>query len=158
VQLRYAGRHCDSAERESTCQTCWTAGSAVDLLTVKALLTEAALQRVSLAAYRCCADPACEVVYSDAAGRRFTTADVRVPVWQKHPFGDRMVCYCFGEREGAMREEIERTGHSEAAQRVRAHIAAQRCACEVRNPRGTCCLGEVAAAVARVAAAVEQAR
>ena len=128
--------------------------SAVDLLTVKALLTEVALQRVTQTDYRFCADAGCEIVYFDAAGQQFTIADVRVAVWQKQPFGDRMLCYCFGEREGAIRDEIERTGHSEAVQRVRAHIAANRCACDVRNPRGACCLGEVTAAVARIAAAV----
>ena len=34
-----------------------------------------------------------------------------------------------------------------AVDRVRAHIAAGRCACEIRNPKGTCCLGDVIAAV-----------
>lgn len=148
----------DTTEPHPTCQTCGTAGSAVDLLTVKALLTEAALRRVTPNAYRFCPDAGCEVAYFDGNGQRFTTTDVRVPVWQKQPFGDRMVCYCFGEREDAIREEIERTGQSQAVQRVHDHIAARRCACEVRNPRGACCLGEVTAAVARVAAAVAASR
>ncbi len=52
-----------------------------------------------------------------------------------------------------MRNQIERTGTSEAVARVRAHIKAQRCACEVRNPRGACCLGDVIDATKRVAAA-----
>ena len=34
-----------------------------------------------------------------------------------------------------------------AVERVRAHISAGRCACEVRNPRGACCLGDVTNAV-----------
>jgi hypothetical protein len=41
--------------------------------------------------------------------------------------------------------------------RVREHIAAKRCACDIRNPRGTCCLGDVDAAVKRVQAAVQSA-
>jgi hypothetical protein len=100
--------------------------------------------------YRFCAEPRCDVVYFTSTGSQFGTADLRVPVWQKEPSGSRVVCYCFGESEASIRAEIELTGHSLAAQRIRDHIAAGRCACEVRNPRGACCLGDVMAAVKRV--------
>jgi hypothetical protein len=96
-----------------------------------------------------CTDPACDLVYF-SADQRFRIAEIRVPVWQKEPFGTRMVCYCFGENEAEMRREIEATGVCAAASRVREHIAAKRCACEIRNPRGSCCLGDVIAAVERV--------
>jgi hypothetical protein len=128
-----------------------TALQAVDRRTVKALLTEDALQRLTPGEYRFCADPACDVVYFSADGARFATADVRVAVWRKRPFGDRQVCYCFGESETSIRAEIDATGRSTAAQRIREHIAAGRCACDARNPRGACCLGDVIAAITRVA-------
>jgi hypothetical protein len=54
-----------------------------------------------------------------------------------------------------MRREMERDGSTQAVGRVREHIAARRCACEVRNPRGACCLGDVTAAVKRTVAAME---
>jgi hypothetical protein len=92
------------------------------------------------------------VVYFDAEGASYVKSEIRAPVWQKEPFGDRTVCYCFGVSEAGIRAEIQRTGRSEATERVRAHIAAGRCACELRNPRGACCLGDVAAAVKRVEA------
>jgi CopZ-like zinc binding protein len=109
------------------------------------------LVRLSPGAYRFCPDADCPVVYF-GADDVFTTEDVRVVVWQKRPFGDRQVCYCFGESEASIRAEIEAHGHSSAIERIRAHIAASRCACEVRNPRGSCCLGDVLAAIARVTA------
>ena len=34
--------------------------------------------------------------------------------------------------------------------RVRGHISAARCACDLRNPRGRCCLGELTETVARL--------
>ncbi len=43
-------------------------------------------------------------------------------------------------------------GQSQAVERVKADIEANRCACDVRNPRGACCLGDLAAAVKRVSA------
>jgi hypothetical protein len=125
-------------------------GKPVELLTVKALLTEPALQRINTAAHRFCPDPSCDVVYFDAGGASYVKSEIRVPVWQKEPFGDRTMCYCFGVSEESIRAEIQTTGRSDSTERVRAHIAAGRCACEVRNPRGVCCLGDVAAAVKRV--------
>ena len=128
------------------------------VVTVKALLTETALRRLSCGEYRFCADAGCDVVYFGANGQPFTTADVRAPVWQKLAFGDRPICYCFGESEGSIREEREAGGASTAVDRVRAHIGAGRCACEVRNPRGACCLGDLIAAVRRVEESVGTAR
>jgi hypothetical protein len=91
-------------------------------------------------------------------GQAFTTADVRVPVWQKLPFGSRLICYCFGESEASIRSEFESARASHAVARVREHIEAERCACEVRNPRGACCLGDLVAAVKRVQDSMTTAR
>ncbi len=138
-----------------TCPRSGTKGIAVDPLTVKALLTETALRRFAASTHHFCPEPACDVVYFDDGGGVYLRADVRVPVWQKEPFGSRVVCYCFGEDERYMRAEILTTGRSEAVERVRDHIAAGRCACEVRNPRGVCCLGDVTAAVKQVTSALQ---
>ena len=137
------------------CPGCRTKGEAVEVTTVKALLTETALARLEPGAYRFCTDATCATVYFDESGHAFSRVDLRVPVWQKEPFGQRMVCYCFGENEAAIRAEIASHGVSAAMQRVTAHIQADRCACEVRNPAGRCCLGDLSAAVKRMAASLE---
>ncbi|HYT76786.1 MAG TPA: hypothetical protein VEL79_18670 [Vicinamibacterales bacterium] len=131
------------------CGECGTAGKPVESVTVKAMLTTCALARYEHHAYRFCPDEHCVVVYFGEDGTIFTISDVRERIWQKESPGGRMVCYCFGENEADIAAEIERRGHSGAVQRVRAHIAAGRCACEIRNPRGACCLGDVIAAVER---------
>lgn len=131
------------------CPVSATPGKEVDRQTVKALLHEHPLRRISTRQHHFCADPECEVVYFDEAGAIYLKDDVRVAVWQKEPRGRRMICYCFDENETGILAECEQAGASAAADRVRAHIAAGRCACEVRNPRGGCCLGDVLAAVAR---------
>jgi CopZ-like zinc binding protein len=131
----------DDPAHRRPCPVSGAQGSPVDLITVKALLTERALQRISVLPHRFCPDPACAVVYFDANGQVFTVDDVRVAVWQKAPGADRTICYCFGENEADLRRDA-----GQVVERVRAHIAAGRCACEVRNPRGTCCLGELIAA------------
>ena len=136
------------------CPASGTQGKPVELQTVKALLTEAALRRVAVSSHHFCPEPACDVVYFDETGHTYTRADVRVRVWQKEPFGERTICYCFGENETDIRRELETTGGSDAVERVRRHIEAGRCACELRNPRGVCCLGDIGAAVTRVKASV----
>ncbi len=139
------------------CPASRTVGNVVETRTVKALLTDQALRRLTPSnQHHFCADPTCDVVYFDEAGAVYGRADVRVPVWQKEPFGRRVVCYCFGENEERIQMEIRATGRSAAVERIREHISAGRCACEVRNPRGACCLGEVMAAVTRLAAFAEQ--
>lgn len=135
------------------CPQSRTRGTRVPLDTVKALLRDTAMRRLTPSEHAFCPDPGCPVVYFTTDGDVYRTTDIRVPVWQKEPFGARTVCYCFGENEADMQKEVERTGTSEAVARVRAHIKARRCACEVRNPRGVCCLGDVTEAVTRVAAA-----
>lgn len=136
--------------KQMACSQCGSKGAPVDLLTVKALLTEIALRRLTPAALYFCQEPTCAVVYFTTDGRVYTSTDIRVPVWQKEPAGSRRICYCFDENEASMLREMVETGRCGAARRVRAHIAADRCACEVRNPRGTCCLGDLMKAVTRV--------
>lgn len=138
-----------AAEGRPACSGCSTTGALVDLPTVKALLIESALARLNSAVFYFCADPSCATVYFSADGQRFVTTELRVSVWHKEQAGARTICYCFGENERDIRSEIEREGSSRAVDRVREHIAAHRCACDVRNPRGACCLGDVIAAVKR---------
>jgi hypothetical protein len=144
----------DTTTDAPRCPVTGATGTAVDRQTVKALLTETALTRLTTTDYRFCPDAGCDIVYFGADGSAFGTVDVRVDVWQKLPFGSRQICYCFGESEASIRDELEATGQSSASARIREHIAAQRCACDVRNPRGACCLGDVMAAIARVESAM----
>lgn len=133
------------------CPASGAAGTAVGAKTVKALLTGTALRRFEPGTFFFCDDASCPVVYFDTVGRCFDTHEIRVPVWQKEPPGRRPICYCFDESEASIRAELDATGRCDAVARVRGHIVAGRCACELRSPKGTCCLGDLIAAVKRVA-------
>ncbi|MGV3516612.1 putative iron-sulfur cluster-binding metallochaperone [Luteitalea sp.] len=139
-------------DAHAMCSRCGAKGVRVGVLTVKALLTVAALRRLSPRPFHLCQEQTCPVVYFSSDGQAYTTADVRARPWQKQPAGNRRICYCFDENEASMRRELTETGRCAAVQRVRDHIAAERCACEVRNPRGTCCLGDLMKAVAQIGA------
>jgi hypothetical protein len=140
----------DVTHQARTCSACAAKTSAVDLATIKALLTPKALARLDLVTFRFCPESTCDVVYVADAGQVFRVDDLRVPVWQKLPPGDRTLCYCFGENERDLQHEIDTHGSTDVITRVRAHIAERRCACDVQNPRGSCCLGDLAVAVARL--------
>lgn len=127
------------------CPRCGTAGRRVDRITVKSMLRPAALVRLSAPAHRFCPSSECPAVYF-GRDEVFETSDVVVPVFQKAPPGERPVCYCLGIGEAAIRRELAEVGRSTAAERVTALVKAERCACEIKNPQGSCCLGNVALA------------
>ncbi len=135
---------------QARCPRSGSHGQPIERGTIEALLTDAALGRLTADVYRFCPDADCDVVYFSAGGVQFATADVRVSVGHKMPVGRRPLCYCFGESDATIRAEIEMLGRSSAPERIRDHIANGRCACDVRNPRGVCCLGEVIAAIRRL--------
>lgn len=132
------------------CPATGTRGLAVEARTLRALLTSAALTTLTNGPHYFCPDPACDIVYFGVDGSSFRQEDVRATVWQKSSGQNRTICHCFGENEADIRREIARTGRCGAVARVRAHIAAGRCACDLRNPRGACCLGELTETVRRI--------
>lgn len=131
------------------CPNCGEPGRLVDRITVKAMLRPKALMRLSAPEHRFCSTRGCPVVYFGVE-EVFTGAEVDVPVFQKEPAGARIVCYCFAIGERDIRRELIETGRSTAGERITALVKAERCACEVKNPQGSCCLGNVAAAAEAV--------
>ncbi|GAB4542681.1 MAG: copper chaperone Copz family protein [Anaerolineae bacterium] len=132
----------------SACPSCGQKGKAVDGQTVKALLA-ISLAHVTHEPYLFCRTPDCAVVYFSADGEQvFTTDQVREGVYQKEPDApDVLVCYCFRHTRGSIQAEIETTGQSTVVEAINAGIQAGQCACDIRNPQGSCCLGNVHALV-----------
>ncbi|WP_233493123.1 MULTISPECIES: hypothetical protein [unclassified Meiothermus] len=111
---------------------------------MKSLLTYEALARLEPGdSFFFCPAAGCEVVYYSSR-QAFTTDDLRVKVYPKDPSGEVPLCYCFGWTRAKLEEQIK-SGFVHAVQDIRAHIQAKRCACELRNPQGACCLGNVEA-------------
>ncbi len=135
------------------CPQCGKPGRLVDRITVKAMLRPEALMRLSAPEHRFCATPECPVVYF-GIDEVFEREEIVVPVFQKEPVGERTVCYCFGISEGDVRRELVETGRSTASDRISTLVRAGRCTCEVKNPQGTCCLGNVATATKAAKAAL----
>jgi hypothetical protein len=137
-----------AAEAVRVCRACNRRAKKVGLITVRALLKEGTADALTNAQYYFCGTPACEVVYfSNKAGQYFIKADVSVRVGLKEREDPIPICYCFGHTVASAREEIARTGRSSVLANITAEIKAGRCACEVKNPSGSCCLGKVSQVV-----------
>jgi hypothetical protein len=126
------------------CPTCHQKSKKVDTATLKAMLA-VSLREVRDTIYFFCPTADCPVVYfSEDHLQQFTVAQVRERVFQKEPGAhDTFICYCFGHTVGSIHQEIIETGQSTVIEDINIGIADGQCACDWRNPQGTCCLGNV---------------
>lgn len=144
---------CDISAVSEKCPRCGARGKEVDPITLKALLNAEGLLRGVPPAPRFCATPACPVVYFDnSVPISFNEDLLTVPVYAKHPENPHVpVCYCFGYTPAKIQNEVERSGFSSASKTITAEVKAGHCACEVKNPKGVCCLGDVSRVERQVA-------
>lgn len=128
---------------ETFCPECKQKGKAVQKQTVKALIS-ISLRSIQDAQYYFCRTQSCPVVYYSAEGISiFTTAQVRERVYQKEPdSGDVYVCYCFHHTVGEIRN-ASREARELIIKDINTGIQTNQCACDLRNPQGSCCLGNV---------------
>jgi hypothetical protein len=111
---------------------------------MESLLKPEALERFSDARYFFDRTPDCDVVYfSNDANSYFTKKELKVRVGLKETAPPIPICYCFGHTLESAREEIARAGGTTIPGQIEAEVRAGNCRCEVRNPSGGCCLGEV---------------
>jgi hypothetical protein len=108
--------------------------------------TEVEASQLSAQQYQLCRNRDCPVVYH-AEGIQIEKSGLRVPVNFKEPNYEGAICYCFNHTVASIRAEIKTKGHSTAQVMITQEVKAGRCACEVKNPAGTCCLGDVTRAV-----------
>lgn len=138
----------------NACPTNQQVGQRVELVTLKALLA-LPLTEITHPRYYFCPDPHCPTVYYSADGTQvFTEAQLRERVYQKHPHEtDICVCYCFQHRVAELHQSAEQAGGSRVVAAITQGIQSGQCACEIRNPQGACCLGNVRRALKQLRAA-----
>ena len=129
------------------CPTNGKVGKRVDTQTVKAMLN-LPLNVLRNTEYRFCPDPTCPTVYYSADGlQTFAEADLRERVYQKHPQeDDGLICYCFRHTVGDVLKD-RNAGENKVVSEIDQGIKNGQCACDIRNPQGSCCLGNVRALV-----------
>lgn len=127
--------------KPSFCPACGQKGKSVATLTVKNLVLDHT--RVATAAsYSFCRTPDCSVVYF-ADERNFYKSDIKVRVGIKEQEDPIPLCYCFGYTRENVRSDLEEHGATGIPEKIKAEIQSGFCACEVKNPSGDCCLGNL---------------
>ncbi|MDQ3711540.1 MAG: hypothetical protein M3388_04905 [Acidobacteriota bacterium] len=128
---------------QNACGECGEVGRDVARKTVVHHVKSEKLSCVETDKYKFCPSSNCPVVYYSAAGRVFRVEDVRESVTAKASGENRPLCYCFGFTEGDVRREIAEKGESTVPAQISQFIKEKLCVCEIRNPAGACCLGEI---------------
>jgi hypothetical protein len=125
------------------CSECGKVGKPIQGQTIKALLS-VSLRQVQDAKYLFCRTHDCPIVYFSADGKQtFTIEQIRERVYQKEPEAeDVFVCYCFRHTVGDIhtaspKQRLVILGD------INVGINTGQCACDFRNPQGSCCLGNV---------------
>ena len=89
-----------------------------------------------------CKTPTCKTVYF-REGTVLTQEDMSVVVGLKEGATPATVCYCFDWTKEKIQKELEATGEATALEDIKAKMENPGCSCEVLNPSGGCCLGDV---------------
>jgi hypothetical protein len=139
----HAGNFQRTPRTLNACPACGMRGKPVQKLTVKALLS-VSLREMREVEYLFCKTQTCPVVYFSQDGdHTFTVGQVRERVYQKEPDDDEVfICYCFRHTVGELRAASPEV-RKEIEDKIKSGIHFGQCACELRNPQGSCCLGNV---------------
>ncbi|TAK55080.1 MAG: (2Fe-2S)-binding protein [Bacteroidetes bacterium] len=133
------------------CPVSGTLSRKVQRRTVEHLIKSERRDVIENVQYYYCAEPTCEVVYFSGENvPYFTKNNVSVKVFAKEPGDDVNACYCFDWTRKRIQEELVNTGKSTASLQIAREIKAGTCACDVKNPKGECCLGDVNSAVKEI--------
>jgi hypothetical protein len=104
--------------------------------------------------YLFCRTRDCPVVYfSQDHETVVLKSEMRERVYQKEPDSpDVWICYCFRHTVGDVTKGLK-ADRDRILSDINSGIRAEECACDLRNPQGSCCLGNVAALIRLVPSA-----
>jgi CopZ-like zinc binding protein len=134
-----------------SCPECGGTSQPVESRTVAALILGSVPGRQG---FWLCRSRGCEVVYFGDSGARLQVSELRFLPAFKSESPEALVCYCFLHRRLEIESELRHSGTSTLGDRIAAKVQARECECEVRNPSGRCCLGEVKAETDRLRTAL----
>ncbi len=133
-----------SAPARTACPVSRTLSRKVQRRTLEHLLKPEKIDSIQKVQYYYCKEPTCHAVYfSHENVPFFTIDDVVVKVYAKDQSDEVPVCYCFDWTRHRIKQQIKENGKSTAASEIAREIKAGNCACDIKNPKGECCLGDV---------------
>ena len=129
----------------------------VGRITLENLLKSEARASMKIQPYYFCDAPDCDTVYVSALGDHLVTKDqITVRVGIKETEDPIPLCYCFGFDRKAVWDDIRSKAATNIPRIITERVKAGECRCDVTNPSGTCCLGNVYRAVKQAQAMRQQ--
>ena len=149
--------HDEQSASSTACPRCGAVGRPVGDETIQAVLKPGFAASLAASERRFCRTSSCDVLYYGPDGRFVEKSAATVRVGLKEAEDPVPLCYCFNFSFADVQREVAETGGSTIPGRITAEIQAGRCACEVKNPSGACCLGDVHKAVKDAQEALDRA-
>ncbi|HWO76929.1 MAG TPA: (2Fe-2S)-binding protein [Bacillus sp. (in: firmicutes)] len=126
------------------CPSCTSKGKKLKIITLKSMLKPLILDSLNPGlTHYFCPTKDCNVVYFDTEKKTYLTSEVKVTVHQKNDSLSVPVCYCFGWTKQKIKDYEEQSLTPNPLEHIRENVKADRCGCEVNNPQGSCCMGNV---------------
>jgi len=126
------------------CPSCKVKGKKLKIITLKSMLKPLVLDSLNPdLVHFFCATEDCGVVYFDEHKKTFSTSEIKVPVYQKEDSLTVPICYCFEWTRDKINKYVEDGLSSKPLDHIRQNVKANRCGCDVNNPQGSCCMGNI---------------
>ncbi|MFC9539978.1 (2Fe-2S)-binding protein [Lysinibacillus sp. NPDC056959] len=143
------GNCCSSPKKNSNantiiCPSCKNKAKNIQLITIKSMLKPSVLEFINaMENHYFCSTKDCHVVYFDTRNKEYTLSAIKISVHQKDDSLSTPVCYCFDWTKEKIKHNVENKLTPNPLEHIRENIKENRCGCEVNNPQGSCCLGNV---------------
>lgn len=129
----------------------------VGRVTLEDLLKAEVKRSLTTQPYYFCDAPDCDTVYVSALADHLITKDqLTVRVGIKETEDPIPLCYCFDFDRKSVWNDICSKGSTDIPKIITERVKAGECRCEITNPSGTCCLGNVYRAVKQAKAMKSQ--
>lgn len=129
------------------CPHCRSQAKGVLEKTLNSLLKDEVKESLkSLEGFFYCKTPSCDVIYFKNDILLYQK-DLKVMVGIKDGVKPANLCYCFGWTKEMIEDEIKQHGKTEALDDIQKKMKDIGCSCEIKNPSGSCCLGDVKKAI-----------
>ncbi|MBI4042130.1 MAG: copper chaperone Copz family protein [Deltaproteobacteria bacterium] len=135
------------------CSQCGMMGKPVKKITLGALLKAEKRNTIPTGQeeFCFCRNPDCAVVYFALGQILYFKEDLSQPIYQKErQSSSTPVCYCFGWTVGKIRQKMERGDGKRIVEQITGEVKRGNCYCEITNPQGSCCLGNVSQVIAEL--------
>lgn len=130
--------------RNGFCPTCGIKGLPVKAITIKALTSEQWSDYNKITDGFYCTNPEDSTVYYIPDNNLvINKLDLLVRVGLKEKVEPLLVCYCFQHTRSEIEQDFVKNNHSTIEDEIREKVRKDLCSCEILNPKGRCCLGDV---------------